>query len=212
MTLPVRRRYIKVPPIDTSNRLFIHNMQYSPKMEDQSVHSATAIAATPKSPAATEPMFFVAAPAKAEDDGDPAPVFVGATGAIGDPVAPAPDAAPVPVGIGAVPVMNPVVPATAVELDERISIAVIESLRRVRHLTLGLWSWCTSIQCRSMLRCIQSGKAPRLPMKMQLEDRMKSLMKRRNMLYDSRVSHDPDPIWRGCSVTYNHSQPAHKRS
>ena len=212
MTLPVRRRYIRVPPIDTSNRLFIHNMQYSPKMEDQSVHSATAIAATPKSPAATEPRFFVAAPVNAEEDGDPAPVFVGATGAIGDPVAPAPEAAPVPVAIGAVPVINPVVPATAVELDKRVSVAGTEFLRRVRHLTLRLWSWCTSIQCRSMLRCIQSGKALKLPMKMQWEDRMKSLKKTRNMLCDSGVSHDQEPIWRRCSVTYNHSLPAHKRS
>ena len=113
-------------------------MQYSPKMEDQSVHSATAIAATPKSPAATEPMFFVAAPAKAEDDGNPAPVFVGTTGAIGDPVAAEPVAAPVPVAIGAVPVMNPVVPATAVELNERISVPRTEFWRRVRHLTLRI--------------------------------------------------------------------------
>ena len=187
-------------------------MQYSPKIKYQSVHSATAIAATPKSPAATEPMFFVAAPAKAEDDGDPAPVFVGATGAIGDPVAPAPVAAPVPVAIGAVPVMNPVVPATAVELDERVSVSAIKFSRRVRHLTLRIWSWCTSTQCRSMSRCIQSGKAPRLLMKMQWEDRMKSLKKRRNMLYGSRVSHDPQSIRRGCSVTYNHSQLAHRRS
>ena len=110
-------------------------MQYSPKIEDQSVHSATAIAATPKSPAATEPIFFVAAPAKAEDDGDPAPVFVGETGAIGDPVAPAPVAAPVPVAIGAVPVMKPVVPATAVELGERISVPGILFLRSIGHLT-----------------------------------------------------------------------------
>ena len=111
-------------------------MQYSPKIEDQSVHSATAIAATPKSPAATEPMFFVAAPVKAGDDeGDPEPVFVGETGAIGDPVAPAPVAAPVPVAIGAVPVAKPVVPATAVELDERVSVPGIDFSRRVRHLT-----------------------------------------------------------------------------
>ena len=110
-------------------------MQYSPKIEGQSVHRATAIAATPKSPAATEPMFFVAAPVKAEDDGDPEPVFVEETGAIGDPVAPAPFAAPVPVATGAVPVMKPVVPATAVELDERFSVPGIEFSRRVRHLT-----------------------------------------------------------------------------
>ena len=111
-------------------------MQYSPKIEYQPVHSATAIAATPKSPAATEPMFFVAAPVKAEDDdGDPEPVFVGETGAIGDPVAPAPVAAPVPVATGAVPVRKPVVPATAVELDGRVSVSGIRFSRRVRHLT-----------------------------------------------------------------------------
>ena len=91
-------------------------------MEDQAVHSATAIAATPKSPAATEPMFFVAAPVNAVDDGDPAPVFVGTTGAIGEPVTAEPFPAPVPVAIGAVPVANPVVPATAVELSERVKI------------------------------------------------------------------------------------------
>ena len=102
-------------------------MQHWPKMEDQAVHSATAIAATPKSPAATEPMFFVAAPVKPEDVGDPAPVFVGTTGAIGDPVAAEPDAAPVPVATGAVPVANPVVPATAVELSERISVPELNS-------------------------------------------------------------------------------------
>ena len=140
-------------------------MQHWPKMEDQAVHSATAIAATPKRPAATEPMFFVAAPVNAVDDGDPAPVFVGTTGAIGEPVAAEPDAAPVPVATGAVPVMNPVVPATAVELSERISVPGIEFASRVRQPTLRIWSWCTSIQCRSMSRCIQLGKALRLLMK-----------------------------------------------
>ena len=101
-------------------------MQHWPNMEDQAIHNATAIAATPRSPAATEPKFFVAAPAKVEDDGDPAPVFDGATGAMGDPVTPAPDApAPdVPVAIGVVPVTNPVVPGKAVELNRRFSMMV----------------------------------------------------------------------------------------
>ena len=188
-------------------------MQHWPRIVGQTFHSATAIATTPKSPAATEPMFFVAAPAKVEDVGDPAPVFVGATGAIGDPVAAAPVAAPVPVpvAIGAVPVTNPVVPATAAELIERISVLGIEFSNRAKYLTLRIWSWCTSTRCRSMSRCIQSGKAPRLLMMMQWEDRMKSLKKRRNMLDERRVSHDPGPIRRGCSVTYNHNLPAHKR-
>ena len=131
-------------------------------MEDQAVYSATAIAATPKSPAATEPMFFVAAPVNAVDDGDPAPVFVGATGAIGDPVTAEPVAAPVPVAIGAVPVTNPVVPATAVELNERVRVSRIEIASRARQLTLRIWSWCTNTQCRSMSRCIQLGTALRL--------------------------------------------------
>ena len=113
-------------------------MQHWPKMEDQAVHSATAIAASPKSPAATEPMFFVAAPVNAVDDGDPAPVLVGTTGAIGDPVTAEPVAAPVPVAIGAVPVTNPVVPATAVELSERVSVSRIEYASRVRQLTLRI--------------------------------------------------------------------------
>ena len=140
-------------------------MQHWPKMEVQAVHSATAIAATPRRPAATEPMFFVAAPVNAVDDGDPAPVFVGTTGAIGDPVTAEPLAAPVPVAIGAVPVANPVVPATAVELSERVRVPGIEFERRVRQLTLRIWSWCTSIQCRNMSRCIQLGKALRLLLK-----------------------------------------------
>ena len=86
--------------------------------------------ATAKSPAATEPMFFVAAPVKPAAPADP--VFDGATGAIGEPVAAAPEPAPepkaapeafaapdapdVPVGAGAVPVAKPVEPAMAVEL------------------------------------------------------------------------------------------------
>ena len=119
-------------------------------MEDQAVHSATARAATPRSPAATEPMFFVAAPVNADDDGDPAPVFVGATGAIGDPVTAEPVAAPVPVAIGAVPVTNPVVPATAVALSKRVSVTRIEFASGARQLTLRIWSWCTNTQCRSM--------------------------------------------------------------
>lgn len=140
-------------------------MQHWPKMKDQAVYSATAIAATANSPAATEPTFFVAAPVNAVDDGDPAPVFVGATGAIGDPVRAEPVAAPVPVAIGAVPVANPVVPATAVELSGKVSFPGVEFAGRVSQLTLRIWSWCTSTQCRSMSRCIQLGKALRLLMK-----------------------------------------------
>lgn len=71
---------------------------------------------------------------------DPAdPVFDGATGTIGDPVATAlePDPTPepvatpeliaVPVAMGAVPVANPVEPATPVELGERISMTAMTS-------------------------------------------------------------------------------------
>ena len=75
-------------------------------------------------------MFFVAAPVKPAAPADP--VFDGATGAIGDPVAAAPepepapepeaalepcpalDAPEVPVASGAVPVANPVDPETPV--------------------------------------------------------------------------------------------------
>lgn len=98
-------------------------------IEDQTFHRATAIPATAKSRAATEPIFFVAAPVKPAAPA--APVFDGATGAIGDPVpaAPAPEPVPapepepepepepaVPVTTGAVPVAKPVDPATPVEL------------------------------------------------------------------------------------------------
>lgn len=88
-----------------------------------------AIPATAKRPAATEPMFFVAAPVKVEP-GAPAPVLDGAKGVMGDPVgvlleppvaAPDPEEAAVPVATGAVPVANPVEPAIAVELRTTIS-------------------------------------------------------------------------------------------
>ena len=79
-------------------------------------------------------MFFVAAPVKPAAPADP--VFDGATGEIGDPVAavPKPELAPepeaaiepfpalkapkVPVASGAVPVANPVDPAITVELEQ----------------------------------------------------------------------------------------------
>ena len=54
-------------------------------------HRAMAIPATARSPTATEPTFFVAAPVKL----DPDPVFDGATGVIGEPEA-APDPEPDP--------------------------------------------------------------------------------------------------------------------
>ena len=101
------------------------------------VYRATAIPATARRPAATEPMFFVAAPVNPAAPADP--VFDPETGAIGDPVAAAPDPEPapepvaadpepapepepptapeVPVATGAVPVANPVEPATPVELS-----------------------------------------------------------------------------------------------
>lgn len=101
-------------------------MQHPTNFKDQAIQRATAIPATARSPAATDPMFFVAAPVKPAAPADP--VFDGTTGAIGDPVAPAPepepkpeaapDAADVPVAIGAVPVANPVDPATPVELEK----------------------------------------------------------------------------------------------
>jgi len=78
-------------------------------------------------------MFLVAAPVKVEPAA-PAPVFEGATGTMGEPVAagpesepappaaaPEPEAAAVPVARGAVPVANPVDPATAMELKTRMS-------------------------------------------------------------------------------------------
>jgi len=85
-----------------------------------SIHRAMAMAATARRPAATDPTFRVAAPLKLDVDGlvlEPVPD--GETGAIGEPVAAepeepeAPAAAPVPVAAGAVPVANPVEPATA---------------------------------------------------------------------------------------------------
>ena len=108
-------------------------MRNGPDKEDRVDHRAKAIPATAKSPAATEPTFFVAAPAKVVDVGEPAPVLDGATGTIGDPVAPElepepepePVGAAVPVAIGAVPVANPVEPDMAVELGRRISLNVI---------------------------------------------------------------------------------------
>ena len=92
-----------------------------------SLYIARAIPATARRPAATDPTFFVAAPWKLLLDGDvPEPVFEGATGAIGDPVAtePEPEPAPpdgddVPVATGAVPVRKPVEPATTDELRKR---------------------------------------------------------------------------------------------
>lgn len=96
-------------------------MRHRTSVKRQEIHRATAIPATASSPAATEPMLFVAAPVKPGDPADP--VFEGATSAIGDPVAvaPKPELAltlepQVPVAIGAVPVANPVDTATTVEL------------------------------------------------------------------------------------------------
>lgn len=101
-------------------------MQHRVHIDRHMVHKATAIPATAIRPAATEPKFFVAAPVKPAEPADP--VFDGVAGAMGDPVAaaPEPDPAPatpepvaapdVPVAIGAVPVANPVDPATPVEL------------------------------------------------------------------------------------------------
>ena len=88
-------------------------------------HRAMAIPATARSPAATEPTFFVAAPVKL----DPDPVFDGATGVIGEPEAapdPEPDPDPelepeptAPVAKGPdvpVPVAYPVAPTTPLVL------------------------------------------------------------------------------------------------
>lgn len=115
-------------------------MRDGPDVDDQVIHRAKAMPATAKSPAATEPTFFVAAPAKVDDVGDPAPVFDGATGAIGDPVAeelaPEPVATPVPVATGAVPVANPVEPATPVELEQYISHSHTTQEHGRNYLTL----------------------------------------------------------------------------
>lgn len=97
-------------------------------------HKAMAIPATARSPAATEPTFFVAAPVKLDLD----PVFDGETGVIGDPEAvpepepepepdPDPELAPeaeAPVAKGPdapVPVAKPVAPATPLVLSIRVS-------------------------------------------------------------------------------------------
>lgn len=100
------------------------------------IHRAIAIPATARSPAATEPTFFVAAPVKLVPD----PVFDGETGVIGEPEAvpdtepePAPEPEPepepelelpAPVAKGPdapVPVANPVAPATPLVLWVRVS-------------------------------------------------------------------------------------------
>ena len=96
--------------------------------ETQRFHSATAIPATARSPAATEPKFFVAAPVNPAAPAEP--VFDGETGVMGDPVADAPESEPapeeatepaeasgVPRAIGLVPVAKPVDPTTPVELN-----------------------------------------------------------------------------------------------
>ena len=100
------------------------------------VYRAMAIPATASSPAATEPTFLDAAPVKLGPD----PVFDGATGVIGEPEAtpdpepdpdPDPDPEPelepdpaTPVAMGpdeAVPVTNPVAPATPLVLPRGVS-------------------------------------------------------------------------------------------
>ena len=94
------------------------------------VHRAMAIPATANSPAATEPTFLDAAPVKFGPD----PVFDGATGVIGEPEAtpdPDPDPEPelepdpaTPVAMGpdeAVPVTNPVAPATPLVLPRGVN-------------------------------------------------------------------------------------------
>ena len=94
------------------------------------IHRAIAIPATARSPTATEPTFFVAAPVNLGPD----PVFDGETGVIGEPEAtpdpePEPEAEPepeppAPVAKGPdapVPVANPVAPATLLVLSTRVS-------------------------------------------------------------------------------------------
>lgn len=88
-----------------------------------SFYRTRAIPATARRPAATDPTFLAAAPWKLLLDGEvPEPVFDGATGAMGEPVAAEPEPTPepgdpdgedVPVATGAVPVRRPVEPATA---------------------------------------------------------------------------------------------------
>lgn len=71
----------------------IHDKQNGPIGEYYMNHRAMAIPATARSPAATEPTFFVAAPVKLD------PVFDGETGVIGDPEAapePEPELEPEP--------------------------------------------------------------------------------------------------------------------
>lgn len=129
--------YASLLPNSLFQMAFVHIMRHRSK-EDQSIHRAIAIPATAKRPAATEPIFFVAAPVKPAEPTDPVPD--GPTGVMGDPVAPAPEPEPdpeaapapepepapdppttapdVPVAMGAVPVAKPVEPATPVELVE----------------------------------------------------------------------------------------------
>jgi len=106
--------------------LFVHITRHRTSVKVEDFHRAIAIPATTKSPAATGPMFLVAPPVKPADPADP--VFMGATGAIGDPVAAVPKGElalalepGVPVAIGAVPVANPVDPATTVDLEKGFS-------------------------------------------------------------------------------------------
>ena len=107
-----------------------------------------AIPATTRSPAATEPTFFVAAPVKL----DPDPVFDGETGVIGEPEAepePEPDPEPdpelelepepaLPVAKGPdapVPVANPVAPATPLVLSIGVSRRADSQRIKVSYMT-----------------------------------------------------------------------------
>lgn len=145
----------------------IHDTRHGPIMKCQATHRAMAIPATARSPAATEPTFFVAAPVKLVPD----PVFDGETGVIGEPEAapdpepttpepdPEPDpeleldpepAAPVAKEPDAlVPVASPVAPATPLVLSMEVSRRAT-IVNKSRFLTQQLWSLCMNIPYQSM--------------------------------------------------------------
>ncbi len=93
--------------------------------QDYILHRASARPKTATAAAANEPTVLVAAPVNGALPGP-----LGEVGVIGEPVAPGPDPAPpegepAPVGAGAaVPVANPVEPATPDELHSRVSIEI----------------------------------------------------------------------------------------
>ncbi|KAL8849958.1 MAG: hypothetical protein Q9221_005064 [Calogaya cf. arnoldii] len=105
---------------------------------DYPIYSVSASPTIARAAAADEPTVLLALPVKGALP--PAlPVPIGADGLMGEPVAAPPDEEPVPVGmVTAVPVANPVEPATIDELQSRVSIEVKLSAKRCSPDGCGL--------------------------------------------------------------------------